>query len=162
VRDFVGWLGKKGEEEGKSLLELTQSIALISMLDKDASEQDAVQLATLHASKGLEFGHVFLAGVEEGILPHRESQDDGKMEEERRLMYVGITRAQKSLHLSYCARRKLGKEVRHCEPSRFIEEMSGDGADIKKIGGKDAEPTKEAGRAGLAAAMAVLGLGGKK
>lgn len=141
VRDFVNWLGKKGEEEKKSLLELTQSVALISMLDKESEDQDAVQLATLHASKGLEFGHVFLIGVEEGILPHRESLDAVKLAEERRLMYVGITRAQRSLHVSYCERRKLGRELRPCEPSRFIEEMSGDGADIRRSGGKQNEAT---------------------
>ena len=128
VQDFVGWLGKKGDEEGKTLIELTQTIALITMLDKQDQEQDAVQLATLHASKGLEFHHVFLVGIEEGMLPHRESFDPVKLEEERRLMYVGITRARNSLTLTHCERRKQGKEWRDCEPSRFIGEM---GSDIK-------------------------------
>ncbi len=160
VRTFVGWLGKKGEADGKTLLELTQSVALISMLDKEAEDQDAVQLATLHASKGLEFGHVFLVGVEEGLLPHRESLDEVKMSEERRLMYVGITRAQKSLSVSYCERRKAGRETRACEPSRFIDEMSGDGSDIKKSGGKQQQesiPDKAETTARFANLKALLG-----
>jgi ATP-dependent DNA helicase Rep len=154
VQDFVGWLGRKGEEEGKSLLELTQSISLISMLDKDSSEQDAVQLATLHAAKGLEFGHVFLIGVEEGLLPHQTSVDEDKVDEERRLMYVGITRARRSLHLTWCERRKAGKDWRTCDPSRFIEEM---GADLKIQDRKaPQEVGKEEGRARIANLRAIL------
>jgi ATP-dependent DNA helicase Rep len=149
VRDFVGWLTQKGDEENKNLLELTQTIALITMLDKNQQDQDAVQLATLHAAKGLEFRHVFLVGVEEGILPHRESVDLGNIEEERRLMYVGITRAQLSLFVTYCEKRKQGREVLTREPSRFIVEMG----DELKIAGKNRDATpddKEAGRAKLA------------
>ena len=123
VCDFVEWLGRKGEEEGKNLLELAQSVALLSMLDKGEDEQDAVQLATLHAAKGLEFRHVFLVGVEEGLLPHRDSLDAARMEEERRLMYVGITRAQASLTVTWCERRKQGRDWMPREPSRFIAEM---------------------------------------
>jgi ATP-dependent DNA helicase Rep len=123
VCDFVEWLARKGEEEGKTLLELAQSVALLSMLDKNEGEQDAVQLATLHAAKGLEFRHVFLVGVEEGLLPHRDSLDPAKLEEERRLMYVGITRAQASLTVTWCERRKQGREWMPREPSRFIVEM---------------------------------------
>ncbi|HTH94531.1 MAG TPA: UvrD-helicase domain-containing protein [Rhodocyclaceae bacterium] len=128
VQDFVGWLGRKGEDDGKTLVELTQTIALITMLDKQDQDVDAVQLATLHAAKGLEFRHVFLVGIEEGMLPHRESLTPDKLEEERRLMYVGITRARNSLILTHCEKRKQGKEWRTCEPSRFIGEM---GAEIK-------------------------------
>jgi ATP-dependent DNA helicase Rep len=160
VRDFALWLGKKGEDENKTLLELTQTIALINMLDKNQEDSDAVQLATLHAAKGLEFRHVFLVGIEEGILPHRECLDDHKLEEERRLMYVGITRAQHSLHISWCSRRKQGREWRECEPSRFIAEL---GDDIKFSGGKsDAPPDRAAGRAKLAQFRAMLDAGGKQ
>ena len=100
-----------------------------------------MQLSTLHASKGLEFKHVFLIGVEEGVLPHRESMEPAKLEEERRLMYVGITRAQRSLHISYAERRKQGRDFIPAEPSRFIAEMGKD--DLRFTGGKSAsEPDK--------------------
>ena len=154
VCDFVEWVAKKGDEEEKKLPELTQTIALLSMLDKNESEQDAVQLATLHAAKGLEFRHVFLVGIEEGILPHRESIEPAKIEEERRLMYVGITRARNSLHLSHCRKRATGKEWRECEPSRFIAEM---GDDLRHGGSNnDAPAEKTAGRAKLAQFKALL------
>ena len=149
VRDFVAWLAQKGEEENKNLLELAQTVALITMLDKNEQGQDAVQLATLHAAKGLEFRHVFLVGVEEDILPHRESIEHGNIDEERRLMYVGITRAQMSLYVTYCEKRKQGREILAREPSRFIAEMGDD----LKMAGRNREPgaeDKEAGRAKLA------------
>jgi ATP-dependent DNA helicase Rep len=106
------------------------------MLERGEDEEpDAVKLSTLHASKGLEFPHVYLAGVEEGLLPHmgrdEEYGDPAKaaesleqrIQEERRLMYVGITRAQRSLHLSWCRKRRRAREDVVREPSRFIEEM---------------------------------------
>ncbi|MCP5227939.1 UvrD-helicase domain-containing protein [Accumulibacter sp.] len=142
VLEFCEWLGKKGQEEGKTLVDLTQTIALINLLDKNEADVDAVQLSTLHAAKGLEFRHVFLIGIEEGILPHREAQADGRIEEERRLMYVGITRAQRSLHLSYCERRKQGRETIHCEPSRFVSEMGSE--DLRFSGSKSAAPADKA------------------
>jgi len=131
LREFTGWLSAKGEEEKKNLLELAQTIALINLLDKQDEDIDAVQLATLHAAKGLEFRHVFLVGVEEGSLPHREAIEIGNIEEERRLMYVGITRAQMSLNISWCQKRKQGREIIERSPSRFIAEM---GDDIKTEG----------------------------
>ncbi|WP_153111980.1 UvrD-helicase domain-containing protein [Propionivibrio limicola] len=157
VQELVKWLTTKGEEDKKTLLELTQMIALINMLDKqaDGNAPDAVQLSTLHAAKGLEFKHVFLIGVEEGVLPHRESMDPVKLEEERRLMYVGITRAQRSLHVSYSEKRKQGKELIPCEPSRFINEMGKD--DLRFSGGKaDSVPDKASASARLAAMKAML------
>ena len=161
VRDFVDWLSTKGADENKNLLELAQTVALITMLDKNAGEQDAVQLATLHAAKGLEFRHVFLVGIEEGILPHRESVDAGKLEEERRLMYVGITRAQSTLFVTWCEKRKQGREILPREASRFVAEMGDD----LKVAGKNRAPDaedKEAGRAKLARFKEMFAAKGKE
>ena len=161
VLDFVGWLTKKSldetGQEAKNLLELTQMVSLMSMLEgRENGEPDAVKLSTLHAAKGLEFGHVFLIGIEEGILPHRESVDNGKIEEERRLMYVGITRAQKSLSISWCKKRKRAGETEVCEPSRFIAELPAD--DVRHFGSPQADPAanKEHGKERMAQIRAML------
>ena len=123
VSDFVGWMNRKSEADEKNMIAMTQLIALLNLLESRDQETDAVSLSTLHAAKGLEFGHVFLVGVEENILPHERSEAPEQIEEERRLMYVGITRAQRSLQISYCTRRKRGKEFSGCDPSRFIAEL---------------------------------------
>jgi ATP-dependent DNA helicase Rep len=123
VQDFVGWMNRKSESDEKTMIAMTQLIALLNLLESRDQETDAVSLSTLHAAKGLEFGHVFLVGVEENILPHERSEAPEQIEEERRLMYVGITRAQRSLQISYCTRRKRGKEFSGCDPSRFIAEL---------------------------------------
>jgi ATP-dependent DNA helicase Rep len=135
VLDFTGWLkekgcgGKHGDGDEKNLLELTQMVALMTMMEGKDEDPDAVRMSTLHASKGLEFPHVFLVGVEEGILPHKGDTDAppesiaARIEEERRLMYVGITRAQRSLQITWCKRRKRARETVQCDISRFIKEM---------------------------------------
>ena len=122
VQEFIAWLKRKSDADEKSLIEMVQTVALINMLEGKDQEPDAVALSTLHAAKGLEFPHVFIIGAEEEILPFRDS-DEKQIEEERRLMYVGITRAERSLQISYCNRRKRGRDWSVCEPSRFIEEM---------------------------------------
>ncbi|HEX5485503.1 MAG TPA: UvrD-helicase domain-containing protein [Limnobacter sp.] len=130
VLDFVKWMGEKGEEDGQNLLDLTQKVALITMLDRqnEDSAPDAVQLSTLHAAKGLEFPHVYLIGCEESILPSfsdgegRELTDE-RLEEERRLMYVGVTRAQRSLTITHCKKRRKARDMVTCFPSRFIKEL---------------------------------------
>ncbi|MBB5191334.1 ATP-dependent DNA helicase Rep [Silvimonas terrae] len=161
VQDFVGWVKKHGEEKGKNLIEVTQTIALITMLEgRDEEEVDAVRMSTLHASKGLEYPHVFLIGCEEDILPHANSIESGMVEEERRLMYVGITRAQRSLTISYCGKRRRAGEWQIVEPSRFLRELPPD--EIRVIGrlapdkGQN-QVTKTEGRATLAGLMNKLG-----
>ncbi len=160
VRDFVGWLARKGEADGRNLLELTQTIALITMLEgRDGEGVDAVRLSTLHAAKGLEFPHVFMVGLEEGILPHREAVDADNVDEERRLMYVGITRAQLSLHLSWCRSRKRAGERATCQPSRFIGELAQEDlryADMP-LSSEDAAREKSTGIERLKALKAMLG-----
>ncbi|GAB4118813.1 MAG: UvrD-helicase domain-containing protein [Sideroxydans sp.] len=161
VQDFVGWMNKKSETDEKSMIAMTQLIALLNLLESREQQTDAVSLSTLHAAKGLEFGHVFLVGAEEGILPHERSASPEQIEEERRLMYVGITRAQRSLQISYCTRRKRGKEHTACDPSRFIAELPQ--ADIVYAGvvtaGNAPAVTKTEGMDRLAKMKAMLGTG---
>ena len=134
VMDFVEWVKARAKADEfsapRSLIQVAQTLALITMIDNQNTDADTVRLSTLHAAKGLEFGHVFLVGVEEGLLPHTQADvEEGaaRIEEERRLMYVGITRAQRSLHVSWCKKRKSGRgklsQARVCELSRFIAEM---------------------------------------
>jgi ATP-dependent DNA helicase Rep len=159
VDDFVGWLARKGDADGKNLLELTQMVALITMLEgREAETPDAVTLSTLHAAKGLEFPHVFLVGLEEGILPHREAVEAGNVDEERRLMYVGLTRAQQTLHLSYCRTRKRAGEKVDCVPSRFVAELAQEDlryAD-RTLSSEEAAMSKQSGNARIAALKASL------
>jgi len=159
VCEFRDWLAKKGEEDEKNLIELTQTVALMNLLEgREEAEPNAVRLSTLHAAKGLEFPHVFLAGVEEETLPHRECLEDERLEEERRLMYVGITRAQKSLTITWCTRRKRAGDWQSCEPSRFLTEME-DGkfsGHIKHAGREAPAEAKEEGNRRLANLRALL------
>ena len=127
VQDFLGWVKRRLTEDDLSLAAVIQSMVIMSMIDKDEGEDNAVRLSTLHASKGLEYPHVFLVGVEEGLLPHmsREEilEDPVRIEEERRLMYVGITRARLSLHITWCQKRRRGRDFENRQASRFIKEM---------------------------------------
>jgi len=159
VSDFIGWINRKSAADEKSLLAMTQTIALMNLLESREEEADTVTLSTLHAAKGLEFGHVFMVGVEEGVLPHQRSETAEQIEEERRLMYVGITRAQRSLNISYCIKRRRGKEWQNCEASRFLKELPAD--DVLFTGslpaGSSQEISKDEGKAKLARMKAMLG-----
>ena len=157
VQDLAGWLAKKGEEGEKNLIELTQTIALMTLLEgRDDGEVDAVKMSTLHASKGLEYPFVYLVGCEEGLFPHADSVEAGALEEERRLMYVGITRAKQQLTLTHCIKRKRQGTFVFPEPSRFIDEMPQGDLDI--LGRKGGKPivSKEEGRERLGNMLAML------
>jgi ATP-dependent DNA helicase Rep len=162
VLEFCDWMAQRcgGElddtagvttvREVKNLLEVAQTIALLSTISEREKDQDVVTLSTLHASKGLEWPHVLLVGVTEGMLPfklgdgadslggseraHESANEDmaQRLQEERRLMYVGITRAQRSLAVSWTRRRKKGREMVAALPSRFIAEMGLDQATVRE------------------------------
>ena len=138
VLDFVDWIAKRcgGEMENDgsttltseehSVLDVAQSISVIVSLAERKDEQNVVTLSTLHAAKGLEWPHVMLAGVNEGLLPFLSDDDEmtaQRLEEERRLMYVGITRARHTLAVSTLRRRRRGRTTVSAVPSRFIAEM---------------------------------------
>jgi ATP-dependent DNA helicase Rep len=159
VMDFCDWMSQRcGGQiddtagvsiagEKKSLLEVAQTIALLSTISEREQDQNVVTLSTLHAAKGLEWPHVMLVGVVEGMLPFKLGDDDGpaakadgpmsegilqRLQEERRLMYVGITRAQRSLAVSWTRKRKKGREMVAAQPSRFIAEMALEKATTKE------------------------------
>lgn len=127
VNAFVAWLEQPAGAPGeaRSLSDTLAQLSLMDLLDRRREEQDhdAVQLLTLHAAKGLEFPQVYLVGMEEELLPHRNSLEGKNIEEERRLAYVGITRAQRGLTFSYAERRRQYGENRECAPSRFLAEL---------------------------------------
>lgn len=132
IHELIDWLERlEKDETGKSLAERIDHLRLIGMLERNSEKEieNVVRLMTLHAAKGLEFKHVFLIGMEEEILPHRTSLEAGDLEEERRLAYVGMTRAQVSLTLTYCRYRSYYDEKKECEPSRFLSELPSEGLD---------------------------------
>ena len=132
VSTLFGWVNDMLEgndlDQPMSLTEVVNRLILRDMMERgeDDGEGDQVQLMTLHASKGLEFPIVFLVGMEEGLLPHQSSIDEDNVEEERRLAYVGITRAQRELIFSLAKERRQFGEVINPEPSRFLFELPPD------------------------------------
>ncbi|MFN3571056.1 MAG: 3'-5' exonuclease, partial [Polaromonas sp.] len=155
VMDFCDWMAQRcgGQiddtsgavvaAETKTMLEVVQTIALLSTISEREGDQNVVTLSTLHAAKGLEWPHVVLAGVNEGLLPFKLEDDDGtdamktddlalRLQEERRLMYVGITRAQRTLAVNWLRRRKKGRETVAGVPSRFIAEMGLDKTTVRE------------------------------
>jgi ATP-dependent DNA helicase Rep len=152
VMDFCDWMAQRCggqiadasgavvEKETKTMLEVVQTIALLSTISEREGEQNVVTLSTLHAAKGLEWPHVVLAGCVEGLLPFKLEDDDGsntesialRLQEERRLMYVGITRAQRTLAVNWLRKRKKGRDMIPGVPSRFIAEMALDKTTVKE------------------------------
>ena len=132
ISTLFGWISDMLEgselEPPMTLQEVVNRLILRDMMERgeDDEESDQVQLMTLHASKGLEFPYVFMVGMEEGLLPHQSSIDEDNIDEERRLAYVGITRAQKMLFMTLVKERRQYGEVINPEPSRFLHELPQD------------------------------------
>ncbi len=128
IKEMIRALSEHQKRSRGGLQEFLDSISLDREREEDKQETNrGVTLITMHAAKGLEFPHVFLIGAEDGILPHERSKTEGTVDEERRLFYVGITRAMKTLVISWCrARTKFGSAM-HCLPSPFLSEMRGEG-----------------------------------
>ena len=162
--DLADWLRRLEQDErhGGDLDGLVRHLGLMDILDRQDEETggDRVSLMTLHASKGLEFPNVFLVGAEEELLPHRNSIESDDIAEERRLAYVGLTRAQRRLVLTCAQRRRRGGELVRCEPSRFIAELPSDDLQWEGRGvALSAEERQERGRASLAHLKSLLGSG---
>jgi len=159
VNELIQWIERLAKSSpDASLNELVAKLTLIDTLERDDDDRgNRVHLMTLHAAKGLEFPHVYLVGMEEELLPHRVSIEEENIEEERRLAYVGITRAQKTLTLTYANQRKRHNEMRECTPSRFIDELptedlqwSGEGIEVNP------EERQQRGQAHLASLRNLL------
>lgn len=138
VEELLGWLERlyqRGDQR-RTLGDVVAEISLQDILERtqEKKDRDAVNLLTLHAAKGLEFPYVFMVGMEEELLPHRTSLEQGALEEERRLAYVGITRAQKSLCFTMAAKRQQYGEAVVCEPSRFLSELPAADLDWEREG----------------------------
>ncbi len=145
VLDFVDWIARRcggatarddsgDESPPQSVLQVAQTISIIISIAERGDDVDVVTLSTLHAAKGLEWPHVLLAGVNEGLLPfatEAEPVTPQRLEEERRLMYVGVTRARRTLAVSSLKRRKRGRETVVAMPSRFVAEMKLDEVLVK-------------------------------
>ena len=159
VTDFQKWMRSFSKEKDMNLIDAAAQITLQTNKD-DSSNEDEVQMMTLHSAKGLEFTNVTMIGVEEGILPHRNSIEEETVEEERRLMYVGMTRAMKNLTISYVKKRKsrfAQDDTAEVGPSRFLDELprryiSGYG----KVTKQNEEQQKEKRKGHLAALRAML------
>jgi ATP-dependent DNA helicase Rep len=146
VLDFVDWIARRCggeitqeggtfETEKYSVFDVAQTISIIISIAERGEDTDVVTLSTLHAAKGLEWPHVVLVGVNEGLLPFKGAEEEmtaERLEEERRLMYVGITRAQRTLAVSWLRRRKRGRETVAGVPSRFLAEMKLDEVQAKE------------------------------
>ncbi len=153
VEELAQWFDAAGKGAAG---ELVAQLALLTASDRD-TPGNQVRLMTLHASKGLEFDFVFIVGVEDGLLPHESSIDEGRLDEERRLMYVGITRAKRLLHLSYPRHARRFGELQKVTPSRFIDELPA--AELHVVGrdaAQDVERTAEHAGAAMARIRALF------
>ena len=161
VDELLEWLqrlAEKAEDSENTLEAIVAKIQLLDILDRNQEEEadSQVSLMTFHAAKGLEFPHVFLIGFEEDILPHQNSVETGNIEEERRLAYVGITRAQHTCTFSYCTHRKRYGDISESAPSRFLEELPEEDLEWPSKKPVDKEEQKVRGKANLAHLKSML------
>jgi ATP-dependent DNA helicase Rep len=149
--ELVGWIDKLAKKNTRSLAEIIHHMTLMDIMERNEDDTNSsdVQLITLHAAKGMEFPYVFIAGMEEELLPHRTSIEEENLEEERRLAYVGITRAQRLLTFTYTRKRqRFGEEI-DCEPSRFLNEIPSNLLEWDDPSKVTLEQQQETGRAHL-------------
>jgi ATP-dependent DNA helicase Rep len=161
VDELLDWLKRIstiGDEGELSLGETIAKVMLIDLLDRQEEDGagDRVSLMTFHAAKGLEFPHVFMVGMEENILPHQTSIEEDTIEEERRLAYVGITRAQQTLIFSYCSHRRRYGEMVESVPSRFLNELPEEDLEWSQKRGITEEEKKQRGKESLSALKGLL------
>lgn len=161
VEELIAWLEKlqDDEEKGESLGQMVSHLSLMDIIERQDEEEsgDRVVLMTLHGAKGLEFPHVHLVGMEEDLLPHRSSIEEDNIAEERRLAYVGLTRAQQTLVMTCAERRRRAGELVRCEPSRFLQELPADDLRWEGRGSQLSNEEKQArGKARLANLKAML------
>lgn len=161
VHELLDWLQRLSTQDAgspKPLAEVIAKVMLLDILERNQEQEagDQVSLMTLHAAKGLEFPHVFLIGMEENLLPHQNSIETDNIEEERRLAYVGITRAQRSLTFSYCTHRKRYGEMTESEPSRFLNELPAEELEWTNKKQLAPEEVKQRGKASLAQLKSML------
>jgi len=162
TEELLAWIKRlltDEEQRDRSLSDVVRQLSLHDLLarqDED-SEDNQVQLMTLHAAKGLEFPHVFMVGMEEQLIPHRNSVEDAAIEEERRLAYVGMTRAQHTLTFTRARARQSYGETSACDASRFLDELPDE--DVVYLGELDAtnaEQTRAVGKDALKGLMDML------
>ncbi len=159
VWDLLEWLNKIiTNKPGMTVSDGVNKLILFDILDNSENQNnDAINLMTLHAAKGLEFPFVYLTGVEENILPHHVSIENDDVEEERRLAYVGITRAQKALTLTLSQRRKQGSALQVTTPSRFLDELPKDNLEWYGLKSANPELSKKIANLHLAGLKSILG-----
>ncbi|MCO5053239.1 MAG: UvrD-helicase domain-containing protein [Verrucomicrobiae bacterium] len=155
LKDFIATMDDHvtpGTPLSDQLLEFLETVTLDTNREDDQeTAHNAVTLITIHSCKGLEFPHVYLVGLEEGLLPHSRSKTEGTLDEERRLLYVAVTRAMASLTMSHCAGRKKYGQVLPCHPSQFLKEFPPELIEIES--GKNKKPVSQDTGKNLFAAM---------
>ena len=162
VDELFAWIGRllvDEDQQDRSLSDAVRSLCLQDMLARqdDDADDNQVQMMTLHAAKGLEFPHVYMVGMEEELIPHRNSVEADTIEEERRLAYVGMTRARHTLTFTRSRARQQFGETNACDASRFLDDLPHeDVTTMGELGSDNAEQTRNAGRDALQGLRAML------